>query len=342
MRGLGDVTRLVPSIRAVTAETVPGGFISGVATIEQQVDASLVRERMLALLATFFAALALILACVGLYGVMAYGVVRRTREIGIRIAIGARQGSVIWMMVRETLLLVSIGAVLGTLASLAANTYLAGQLFGVTPRDPFAIGVADFARDRDAGGGLSAGPPRQPHRPGKGVAERSEPPWTKLHVSNATREGEKGRKASLVGRAAAWRPPPAETRAGRSQAPVCSLVVLAIARPLASAAARSAERQQMRTPPDCEADGSHKPLAPVAFSGEGRVATRPIIEGPSMQIRTEQIADIPGVHALNRAASSPTPRPGSSTRCAEKPEVISLVAEKAGHIVGHIMFRRCD
>ena len=100
------------------------------------------RERMLALLATFFAALALILACIGLYGVMAYRVVRRTREIGIRIAIGARQGSVIWMMVRETLLLVSIGAMLGTLASLAANTYLAGQLFGVTPRDPFAIGVA--------------------------------------------------------------------------------------------------------------------------------------------------------------------------------------------------------
>ena len=142
VRGPGDVTRLVPSIRAVTAETVPGGFMSGVATIEQQVDASLVRERMLALLATFFAALALILACIGLYGVMAYRVVRRTREIGIRIAIGARQGSVIWMMVRETLLLVSIGAMLGTLASLAANTYLAGQLFGVTPRDPVAIGVA--------------------------------------------------------------------------------------------------------------------------------------------------------------------------------------------------------
>ncbi len=103
---------------------------------------SLVRERMLALLATFFAALALILACIGLYGVMAYRVVRRTREIGIRIAVGARQQSVVWMMVRETLLLVSIGAALGTLASLAANRYVAGQLFGVTPRDPMAIAVA--------------------------------------------------------------------------------------------------------------------------------------------------------------------------------------------------------
>jgi predicted permease len=142
VRGPGDVRRLAPSIRAVATETVPGGFVTGIATIEQQVKMSLVRERLLALLATFFAALALSLACIGLYGVMAYRVVRRTREIGIRIAVGARQHSVVWMMVRETLLLVIIGAALGTLASLAANRYLAGQLFGVTPRDPVAIGVA--------------------------------------------------------------------------------------------------------------------------------------------------------------------------------------------------------
>ena len=142
VRGPGDVTRLVPSIRAIVAETVPGGFVTEIATMEQHVEMSLVRERMLALLATFFAALALILACIGLYGVMAYGVARRTREIGIRIAVGASQQTVVWMVARETLLLVTIGAALGTLASLAANRYVAGQLFGVTPRDPVAIGVA--------------------------------------------------------------------------------------------------------------------------------------------------------------------------------------------------------
>src|SRR4029450_9633926 len=116
----GDVTRLTPSIRAIVTETVPAGLASRITTMEQNVEMSLVRERMLALLATFFAALALILACIGLYGVMAYRVARRPREIGIRIAIGARRESVVWMMVRETLLLVIAGAALGTLASLAA------------------------------------------------------------------------------------------------------------------------------------------------------------------------------------------------------------------------------
>ena len=144
VRGPGDVTRLAPSIRAIVTETVPGGFVTGITTMDQNVEMSLVRERMLALLATFFAALALTMACIGLYGVMAYGVARRTREIGIRIAVGARQGSVVWMMVRETLLLVTFGAALGTVTSLAANRYIAGQLFGVTPRDPMAIAVALF------------------------------------------------------------------------------------------------------------------------------------------------------------------------------------------------------
>jgi predicted permease len=142
VRAGGDLMRLVPSIRASVAGTVPSGFVAGIATMEQQVEMSLVRERMLAVLATFFASLALLLACIGLYGVMAYRVVRRTREIGIRIAIGARQQTVVWMMVRETLLLVTIGATLGTLAALGVNRFVAAQLFGVTPRDPVAIAVA--------------------------------------------------------------------------------------------------------------------------------------------------------------------------------------------------------
>jgi ABC-type antimicrobial peptide transport system permease subunit len=127
------VTRLVPSIRTTVAEAVPAGFVRQISTIEQHVQASLVRERLLSILSTFFAGLALTLACIGLYGVMAYRVVRRTREIGIRIAIGARRQSVVWMLVRETLLLVAGGAALGTIAALAASRYISSQLFDVTP-----------------------------------------------------------------------------------------------------------------------------------------------------------------------------------------------------------------
>jgi predicted permease len=142
VRGAGDVMRLVAPIRAMAADNLPGGFVSKVATIEQRLQQSLVRERLLSMLATFFAGLALTLACIGLYGIMAYGVVRRTREIGIRMAIGARPESVMWMVVRETLVLVIAGAAIGAMASLVAGRYVTHQLFGVTPRDPLAVTAA--------------------------------------------------------------------------------------------------------------------------------------------------------------------------------------------------------
>ncbi len=142
VRGRGDVTRFVPSIRTMAREMIPGGFVTRVATVEERVEASLVRERLLSMLATFFAGLALTLACVGLYGIVAYGVVRRRREIGIRIAIGAQQHSVMWMVIRETLVLVAAGAALGTIVSVALSRYIERQLFGVTPGDPFAIAAA--------------------------------------------------------------------------------------------------------------------------------------------------------------------------------------------------------
>jgi predicted permease len=142
VRGRGDVTRLVPTIHKVATEVVPGGFVTRIATIDEEVRASLVGERLLSILATFFGGLALALACLGLYGVMAYGVVRRTREIAIRIAIGARQEWVIWMVVRETVVLVAVGVMLGGIATLIAGQFIRSQLFGVSPGDPLAISAA--------------------------------------------------------------------------------------------------------------------------------------------------------------------------------------------------------
>ena len=142
VRASDDVMRLVPPIRKMAAETVPGGFVTRIATVEQRIAVSLLRERLLTMFATLFSGLALTLACMGLYGVIAYGVVQRTREIGIRIAVGAPQGSVIWMVMREALALVAVGVVLGTAGALAVGQAISSQLFEVKPGDSPATATA--------------------------------------------------------------------------------------------------------------------------------------------------------------------------------------------------------
>jgi ABC-type antimicrobial peptide transport system permease subunit len=142
VRSADDVASLLPVVRQTMTDAVPGGFVTLVATMAERLDASLVRERLLSLLATFFGGLALALAWIGLYGVMAYAVVRRTREIATHVAVGAPHRSVIWMVVRETLALVVAGSALGILTALAAGRYVRSQLFGVTPGDPVALSSA--------------------------------------------------------------------------------------------------------------------------------------------------------------------------------------------------------
>ncbi len=129
-------------IRQVVMNNIPGGFVPRVESLSEQARVSLTRERMLSIVASFFGGLALLLACIGLYGIMAYGVMRRTREIGIRLAIGASRGSVMWMVLRETLLVVGVGGVAGVAAAWPAGRFVRSQLFGVTPGDPATIGVA--------------------------------------------------------------------------------------------------------------------------------------------------------------------------------------------------------
>ena len=103
------------------------------------VDENLVQERLIATLSGFFGGLALLLASVGLYGVMAYNVQRRTREIGIRISMGAGRLQVLWMVVRDALGLIAAGIALGLPAALAASRLVSSMLFGLTATDPATL-----------------------------------------------------------------------------------------------------------------------------------------------------------------------------------------------------------
>ena len=111
-------------------------------TLERTVDEALFNERMLALLSGSFGLLATVLATVGLYGVMSYIVSRRTREIGIRIALGAERGTVIGMVLKEVALLTLVGIAVGVPAALGLSQLVRSQFFGISPADPLTIGVA--------------------------------------------------------------------------------------------------------------------------------------------------------------------------------------------------------
>jgi ABC-type antimicrobial peptide transport system permease subunit len=117
-------------------------IVSTIKTVPQLIDQSLVLERLLAKLSGFFGVLALLLASVGIYGVMAYAVVRRTKEIGIRMALGAQPGDVRWMVLRETLWLVIAGVIIGVPAALAVTRLVASLLYGLKPTDPITVVVA--------------------------------------------------------------------------------------------------------------------------------------------------------------------------------------------------------
>ncbi|HSK11526.1 MAG TPA: ABC transporter permease [Vicinamibacterales bacterium] len=113
----------------------------GMRTLEAQLDETLLTDRLIAMLSAAFGLLATVLASIGLYGVMAFLVARRTKELGIRLALGAQPARVTWMVMREVVLLLVAGLALGVPASLGLGRYVAGQLYGVPARDP-SIAVA--------------------------------------------------------------------------------------------------------------------------------------------------------------------------------------------------------
>ena len=138
-------TQAFAAARSEVRRLDPNLPVYGMRTMDAQIENSLLIERLIAGLSTVFGCLATLLAMVGLYGVMAYTVERRTREIGIRIALGAIYGDVIWLVMREVVLLVALGMAAGLAASFALTRYVQSQLFGVGKNDPLTIAMAVVA-----------------------------------------------------------------------------------------------------------------------------------------------------------------------------------------------------
>ena len=139
LRTPGDATPLAESIRAEVRGLAPEVVVDNVRTMEQQIGSELVRERLLAMLSIAFAGLAVVLSCIGLYGVVSYDVTRRLRTIGIRMALGARRVDVLLDVVRTALLVSAIGIIGGLLVTLGGTRVVESLLFGVTARDPLTL-----------------------------------------------------------------------------------------------------------------------------------------------------------------------------------------------------------
>ena len=144
IRAAGDPAKVSEEVRRTLAGIDSNLPILNIRTVREQVGRFLNHEELISQLSVFFAALALLLACVGLYGMMSYNVMRRTNEIGIRMALGAQSGGVLWMVLEECLLLLGIGVAVGIPVTVAAGRLVRSQLFGLSPSDPFTVAGAIF------------------------------------------------------------------------------------------------------------------------------------------------------------------------------------------------------
>jgi predicted permease len=142
VRYTGDSTAVSATVQSTIHSIDPNLPITGVTTLDEQVSGSIARQRLVAQLSTFFGLLAVFLSCIGIYGLMSYMVSRRTNEIGVRMALGARRSSVSWLVMREILLLVSIGAAIGVPVTLAGSRLISNMLFGVPATDSTSLIVS--------------------------------------------------------------------------------------------------------------------------------------------------------------------------------------------------------
>lgn len=136
---------IFPIIRTKIRDMDANLPVTGLRTVEEDVSDTLVTERMTANLSGVFGSLATLLAMIGLYGVMAYSVARRAREIGIRMALGALQGNVVWMVMKEVLSLAGVGVLVALPVAFGLSRLISAQLYGVEPHDPWTMALATLA-----------------------------------------------------------------------------------------------------------------------------------------------------------------------------------------------------
>ncbi len=141
VRTAGDPLALGNTVRQIVRELGPQVPLAEMTTQSRQIDQTILQERTFAQLCTCFGGLALLMACVGLYGTMAYAVARRTSEIGIRMALGAARRGIVWMVLREVIALSAAGLVVGFGAVFEVTALVKSLLFGLAPNDPWALGV---------------------------------------------------------------------------------------------------------------------------------------------------------------------------------------------------------
>jgi predicted permease len=142
LRSTADPKQLIEGVRRQVRNLDSAIPVVTTITMNDQVNNNISQERLIATLCTFFGGLALLLAAVGLYGLMAHTATRRTREIGIRMALGAQRTNVLWMILRDGILLVVLGAIVGIPAAFGVTRFVSSFLYGLTARDPTTMALA--------------------------------------------------------------------------------------------------------------------------------------------------------------------------------------------------------
>ena len=166
LRTDGDPLRYVAAVRQIVREADGRVPVTNFKTQAADIDQTINQEIVFARLCSAFAVLALVIACVGLYGTMAYSVARRTSEIGLRMALGARRGRVIWMVLREVCVLAAIGLAISVPTALGTSRFIESFLFDMKPNDPARWRLRhDDSVERSASRRLRAGAESVTSRP---------------------------------------------------------------------------------------------------------------------------------------------------------------------------------